>query len=57
MREKNDADKNTITKFDNIFVSDPKIAKIPAGHVDFDEIHLVPLDNLFDDNDENNHKK
>lgn len=57
MREKNDTDKNPITKFDNIFVSDPKIAKIPAGHVDFDEIHLAPLDDLFDDNDEKNHKK
>ncbi|NMM65745.1 hypothetical protein HBE96_24510 [Clostridium sp. P21] len=57
MRDKNDTDKNPITDLDNIFISDPKIAKIPAGHVDFDEIHLAPLDDLFDDNYENNNKK
>lgn len=57
MRDKNDTDKNPITEFASIFVSDPKITKTAAGHVDFDEIHLAPLDDLFDDNDENNHKK
>lgn len=57
MRDKNDTDKNWLTEFSSIFVCDPKIKQTSADRSDYDKIHLAPLEDLFDDNDENDHEK
>lgn len=48
--------KKPITKFTSIFVSNPKVVN-PAEYGNYDNLHLVPLDDLLNDNDENKHKK
>lgn len=42
-------DKNkTITDFTSIFTSDSKLNKNPGDDVDYDEVHLAPINDLFD---------
>lgn len=53
----NNTDKNPVTEFASTFVSDPKIIKNPADYGDYDEFHLVPFNDLLNDNDETNPRK
>lgn len=53
----NNSDKNPITEFASIFVSNPKVIGNPADYSDDDELHLVPLNDLLNDTDETTHKK
>lgn len=53
----NNKDKNPITDFAGVFVSDPKIVKSPADYGDYDGVHLTPLNDLLNDNDQTDHKK
>lgn len=53
----NDRDKDSIADFASAFVSDPKVVKNPADYVDYDGVHLTPLNDLLNDNDQANHKK
>lgn len=48
--------KDPITEFANTLTSNSKIAG-PPDYADNDDLHLVPLKNLFNDNDETKSEK
>ncbi|WML35017.1 hypothetical protein [Clostridium sp. OS1-26] len=53
----NNKDKASIADFASAFVSNPKIVENPADYVNYDEVHLTPLNDLLNDNNQINHKK
>lgn len=53
----NNKDKDSIADFASAFVSNPKIVENPADYVDHDKVHLAPLNDLLNDNNQINDKK
>lgn len=54
--KKNDIAKDPITEFANTLISNSKIVG-PPDYADNDNLHLVPLNDLFNDNDETKSEK
>lgn len=54
--KKNNIDKNPITEFANTLISNSKSVG-PPDYADNDGLHLVPLSDLFNDNDETKSEK
>ncbi len=43
----NNTDKNPVTEFASVFVSDPKVVKKPADYANYDGFHLAPLNDYY----------
>jgi len=52
----NNTNKNPVTEFTSIFVSNPEVVN-PADYGDYDKLHLVPFKDLLNDNNEIKNKK
>ncbi|MBC2581873.1 hypothetical protein [Clostridium sp. DJ247] len=48
---------NPITDFVSIFTSDSKFNESSGDDVDYDEIHLAPISDLFNNDDESKSEK
>lgn len=52
----NNTNQNPVSEFTSLFVSNPKVVN-PADYGNYEDFHLVPLDDLLNDNEETKHKK